>query len=130
MGRIRKPLPITSVIAAGGALRTHVKWESPSETAPKERARLVKEQSQLLSKIAQHGQAAAPTPLRAQPRPRAPVQPAEIEIEVYLKRLNLGCDKTVGSDVGWTRYIVRCDCTTHHRQADRPMSRWIRVEPA
>lgn len=52
MGRIRKALSITSVIATGGALGTPVKWESSAEKADKEQAKLLKEQNELLASLA------------------------------------------------------------------------------
>jgi hypothetical protein len=49
MGRIRKALSITSVIATGGALGTPVKWKPSAEKAAREHARLAQEQNKLLA---------------------------------------------------------------------------------
>ena len=65
MGRIRKALSITSVIATGGAIGTPVKWESPAEKAAREQKKLMQEQNDLLAQFARQGQrpAAAPRPV-------------------------------------------------------------------
>jgi hypothetical protein len=68
MGRIRKALSITSVIATGGALGAPVKWESSAEKASKEQARLLKEQNELLTTLARNNQRPAGPPA---PGPRA-----------------------------------------------------------
>ena len=112
MGRIRKALSITSVIATGGAIGTPVKWESSAEKAAREQAELIKEQNQLLAQIARNGQGAAPratAPMRPAPR-----QTANQALMVCLDCLNAGCDKNMDGKVGWTRSTANCGCPVHH----------------
>jgi len=113
MGRLRKALSITSAIATGGAFGTPVRWESCQESAAKENAKLLAEQNDLLAEIAQNGRGSA---LRLPPTPRRAVPGAayEIELKVCLPCLNQGCDQALGGDVGFTRYMSRCDCALHH----------------
>ena len=107
MGRIRKALSITSMIATGGALGTPVKWESSAEKSAKEQARLMKEQNQLLAQIARNGQSDAGTQIR-------PSIPGGNEIKFCVDCLNRGCGQSMGNDVGWTWDETRCDCLVHH----------------
>jgi hypothetical protein len=53
MGRIRKALSITSVIATGAVIGTPVRWESSAEQAAREQARILEEQNGLLAGIVQ-----------------------------------------------------------------------------
>ena len=52
MGRIRKALSITSVIATGGVLGSPVKWESSAEKAARRHAQLLEQQNELLASLA------------------------------------------------------------------------------
>jgi hypothetical protein len=104
MGRIRKALSITSVIATGGALGTPVKWESSAEKAAREQARLLREQNDLLARLARNGQAAVPA--------SAP----EVPLVCCVDCISQGCDEAMGADVGWTRSAALCDCLAHHSE--------------
>lgn len=107
MGRIRKALSITSVIATGGAFGTPVKWNSSAEKSAKDQARLMREQNQLLAQIARNGQSDAGSQVRH------PI-PGDSEIKFCVDCLNRGCDQSVGIEVGWTRDEAQCDCLVHH----------------
>jgi hypothetical protein len=104
VGRIRKALSITSVIATGGALGTPVKWESNAEKAAREQAKLLKDQNALLARIAANGQSPAPGMSAT----------SEVAAMCCLDCLNHGCDKAMGGKVEWTRILSKCDCRTHH----------------
>lgn len=104
MGRIRKALSITSVIATGGALGTPVKWESSAEKSAKEQARLLKEQNDLLAALARNNQRTAGSPT---PDPRA-------VLVCCVDCINQGCDQTMIGQVGLTRAAAQCDCRMHH----------------
>lgn len=104
MGRIRKALSITSVIATGGALGTPVKWESSAEKAAKEQARLLKEQNELLATLARNNQQPAARP---RPNPRT-------VLVCCVDCINQGCDQTMIGQVGLTRAADQCDCRAHH----------------
>jgi hypothetical protein len=104
MGRIRKALSITSVIATGGAVGTPVKWESSAEKAAKEQARLLKEQNELLATLARNNQRVAGPPVSG---PRA-------VLVCCVDCINQGCDQTMIGQVGLTRAAAQCDCRVHH----------------
>lgn len=104
MGRIRKALSISSVIATGGALGAPVKWESSAEKAAKEHARLLKEQNELLASLAWNDQ-----------RPVQPLAPDPRAVLVCcVDCINQGCDQTMIGPVGLTRAAAQCDCRMHH----------------
>ena len=104
MGRIRKALSITSVIATGGALGAPVKWESSAEKAAKEQARLLEEQNELLASLA-----------RSNHRSEQPPSPSRRTVLVCcVDCINKGCDQTMIGQVGLTRAVAQCDCRLHH----------------
>jgi len=130
MGRIRKALSITSVIATGGAIGTPVKWESSAEKAAREQARLAKEQNELLAQQNRLLAAQATSPPLGEEdsrptgdrlaelewklgirqtsgrhaRPAKPSADDAVESAAYcLNCLNTECDKTATSPVEWTR---------------------------
>jgi hypothetical protein len=142
MGRIRKALSITSVIATGGALGTPVKWESSAEKSAREQARLSKEQNELLAEQNRLLAAQAPSrPLDEEDWRPAGDRIAELEWKLGIRQtsgrharaavssaghavesaayclscLNTGCDKTATSPVEWTRDESLCGCQVHHR---------------
>lgn len=104
MGRIRKALSITSVIATGGALGAPVKWESSAERAAGEQARLLKEQNELLTSLARNNQRSAQPP---SPSPRT-------VLVCCVDCINQGCDQSMIGQVGLTRAAAQCDCRLHH----------------
>jgi hypothetical protein len=104
VGRIRKALSITSVIATGGALGAPVKWESSAERAAGEQARLLKEQNELLTSLARNNQRSAQPP---SPSPRT-------VLVCCVDCINQGCDQSMIGQVGLTRAAAQCDCRLHH----------------
>ena len=106
MGRIRKTLAITTTIATGGV--PLVRWRSSAEKAAVNQSQLLKEQNDLLAKIAQDA--------KASPRPPTPVSVRlpHVGIMCCLDCVNLGCDKKMADKIGWTRVASKCDCPDHH----------------
>ncbi len=106
MGRIRKTLAITTMVATGGI--PPVRWRSSAEKAAVHQAELLKEQNDLLAKIAQDGKAS----------PRSPasvlVRLPHVGIRCCLDCVNLGCDKKMDDKADWTRVASKCDCPDHH----------------